>query len=205
MTDTIISSGRGFVIACSDEAHTAVPYFAVDREDGRRNNGFCDLRDQPELVELIEEAQDSSGLTTLIAAANAVGSPFMTIGCDRASFPPDDSLPGQQHRTGAYVDITFRDPAENEGCDGLVDLARHLIRGVEAELASVPVPAETEFTYEMIVEPLKTFFGLDGRYVLTMKPIGFGATEDEARRSFEHAALLLARSLDRLVAPRLSG
>jgi len=186
MTMTTVEEGPGWRIDEDDHPHTVVPYYGVVHEDGARNHGFVDLRDQPELAEHIPELSRSPGLTDFVKAVNERGSPLMSIGCDCGLFPVDDARPGEPTcYIGSYVDVTFRDASRNAVATNLVNLAKVL-------LARVAVSQQHHFNFHMIVERLKGFWGLPGRYSLMVKTCGFGRSEENAWDALDHAAFAMA-------------
>jgi hypothetical protein len=50
----------------------------------------------------------------------------------------------------------------------------------------------------MIVEPLRSFFGVGGCYTLVMKPFGYGMSDVAALAAWEHAASAIATVFVRL-------
>jgi len=50
----------------------------------------------------------------------------------------------------------------------------------------------------MIIEPLRTFFGFPNRYLLSVRPSGYGHTEEEAWQAFNHVTLATAEAIRRL-------
>lgn len=186
MEDKIIEQGAGYVIAIVEEAHGIVPYGSVDREDGT-NYGWMDLRDQPGLVDRIPEAQNLPGMQAILRAANGSQSPLMSIGCEKGLFP----VTGHHsitHKVGGYVDLVFRTGDRNDP-DQLVEFAKLVLSKIE------PTPQGVFTGYEFLVQPLKSFFGQDGRYALMLKPQGYGEAEAEAWKAFEVACTHLARAV----------
>ena len=192
MADEILKQGRGYMISQSDIAATAVPYGPADREDGDRNYGFVDLRDQPDLVDEIPEAKKSDGLAELLRAINAPGSALMSIGCECGAFSQEAAQEGGPTRyIGSYVAITFRDPGRNSEPKALIDLAR-------AILGRVRIDERHIVTFEMILEPLKHFFGRSGCFELLVKPAGRGRCDQEAWEAFDHVTFATAAAIRRL-------
>jgi len=183
---TTVEEGPGWSIEVDDEPHTLVPYHACDHEDGRRNHGFTDIRDHPELADHIPELVGRRGLAELVKAVSEPGSALMSIGSECGLFEVDDPEPGGPTcYLGSYVDITYRDPSRNASPSTLVELARTL-------LGSVAVSEEHHFAFHMTVEPLRGFWGLPGRYSLMVKTAGFGRSEEQALRALDHAASAIA-------------
>jgi hypothetical protein len=95
--DTIIMQGPGYTIAQTDTAATTLPYGPANRPDGRRNHGYVDLRDRPELVSEIPEVQGSQGMQAILRAPNSPESPLMSIGCERGTFPRTEAELASHH------------------------------------------------------------------------------------------------------------
>lgn len=171
MAATIIMQGPGFTIAQTDEAGTAVPYGAVDRPSGDRNYGFIDLRDRPELAITVPEAHDSIGMQEVLRALNARDFRFMSLGCARGLFPRQDAQAGEPtYLCGGYIQVAYRDSALNTDPGRFVALSQVILRGI--------FPSdEHHFSFEMIVEPLRGFFGDADRHALMIKPHGYGDSE----------------------------
>jgi len=184
MGTRIIYEVPGATIEVSDEAGTLVPYGPAPREDSY-NHGWLDLRDAPELVDSVPEAQKSAGLAEVLRAFNEPGSPMMTIGCDCAAFNDEESDP--PFYVGSFIDVCFRDASKNtEG--RLVDVAGVLLNHIP------PAPGDLHMSFNMQVAPLRSFFGQAGCYALMMRPRGAGLSPEHAMRSFDHAAREIARS-----------
>jgi hypothetical protein len=186
MANTILDQGPGYTIAIVEEAHGIVPYGSVVREDGT-NHGWVDLRDRPDLVDLIPEVRDLPGMQAILRTANDNQSPLMSIGCEKGLFPVDGHYP-ITHMVGGYIDLAFR-IGDCNGPDQLIKLARLILSKVE------PTPPGVTTGYEFLVQPLKNFFGQGNRYALTLKPRGFGKSETKALEAFEIACMHAANAL----------
>jgi hypothetical protein len=105
-----------------------VPY-PPNRRRGRTNAGFVDLRDDPQRVKDIHEAQQSRALATLLRRL-AVSDRWMSLGCDIGSH---DEIRGTETRycSGGYVQITYRDL--NVGSDVYEALAGQIAAQVGRE------------------------------------------------------------------------
>jgi hypothetical protein len=194
MPDRIIEQGPGFTIAVSDELGTMTHYGGIQREDGNVNFGFVDLRSWPELVDSIPEVRKSNALGRLLRTINAQTSPLMSIGCECAEFQLKEALgSGESIHVGGYIDITFYDPEKNQTESALIHVARAILGRIAAP------PGNTVIQFEMIVEPLKLFFGTTGHYGLMLKPNGYGKTSPEAWRAFEHATGAIEAALRALI------
>lgn len=186
MEDKIVEQGPGYTIAIVEEAHGTVPYGSTVRTDGT-NHGWMDLRDRPDLVDLIPEVRDLPGMQAILRTANDSQSPFMSIGCEKGLFPVDGHHP-ITHMLGGYIDLVFR-MGDSNNAEQLIEIARLILSKVE------PTPPGVTTGYEFLVQPLKNFFGEGGRYALMLKPQGFGENETEARKAFEIACTHVANAL----------
>ena len=80
--ETILKRGGVYTIAVSTQLGPAVPYPAVQHVNGERNNGFEDLTERPEAIDLIPELQGRPGFTQLVRTINRPETlPLMTLGC----------------------------------------------------------------------------------------------------------------------------
>jgi hypothetical protein len=191
MVDTIIMQGTGYTIAQTDEAGTNIAYGDLDHPGGR-NHGFLDLRDHPELVAMIPKARDRPGMQAILRALNAPRFRFMSLGCERGVFPREDAKPGDPaFLCGSYIQVAYRDSRLNAEPARFVALAK-------AVIASVAPSTEHHIGSEMIVGPLRSFFGAADRYALMMKPVGYGNSEAEAIAAWEYAAHGIAIMFSRL-------
>jgi hypothetical protein len=191
MVDTILVEGPGFTIAQSDLAETLVPYGPADREDGNRNYGWIDLRDRPNLVSSIPEAQKSAGLSALLSAIADPSSAVMSGACDCHAFDHTRDTAGEPGwLVGGYVEIMFKDSDRNRKPVEFDELARFLLSGISGS-------DQHHVAYEFIIEPLKSFFGAAGCYGLMAKALGVGIDEDASWAAFDHGMRAMATSLVR--------
>jgi hypothetical protein len=186
---TVVHEGNGYRIERSEGYGAPVPYGPEDHPDGDRNHGFIDLRDRPDLVAQIPEAQKSEGLAEFLRAINEPGSPLMSIGCECGLFKVESPQEGgPTEYVGGYIDLTFRDPFRNRDAEALVDLAVKIWRRVQ-------MTNEHHAQYAFIVERLVDFFGMPGRYSLMVKPVGYGRSPEQAWRAFSYAASALGAAV----------
>ncbi|SFW27777.1 hypothetical protein [Luteibacter sp. UNCMF366Tsu5.1] len=182
MTDYILYQGSGITIAQTDEALTAVPYGPQTHDDGDQNHGWVDLRDHPERVASIPEAQKSAGLAALLGDLAEPGA-LMTSGCECGLFAGNAEM-AHAHYVGGYIDVMFR--------DGALNTPETLYAALEQWLPGVPPPAVgVHYGYEFIIQPLRNFFGQRDRFSVMVKPIGCGNTPDQAWAAFDAACLAL--------------
>jgi hypothetical protein len=183
MADQILYQDPGITIAQTDEALTAVPYGPQAHGDSDQNHGWTDLRDNPDGVADVPEAQKSVGLAELLRALAEPGA-LMTSGCECGLFPGGDKM-AHTHYVGGYIDVMFR--------DGQLNTPERLYAALEQWLPSVPAPAPgTYYDYEFIIQPLRNFFGERDRFSVMVKPIGRGRTPNEAWSAFDAACNALS-------------
>jgi len=187
--DQIIEQGPGYTIAVAYAAHGIVPYSSRDHEEGV-NHGFVDLRDLPSGVSSIPEVASSPGMRSILTEVNGRRSPLMTIGCEKGIFHLEGNA-ALSYQAGGYIDTAFRDPSCNAK-DDLVILAREL-------LSRVQLSEQAVVSFEMIVQPLKSFFGLRDCHALMLKPMGYGETDTSAWRAFEIACIGMARAIRKYI------
>lgn len=193
MAYTILAQGPGYTVARDDEAHSSIPYGAVDRENGDRNHGFVDLTDRPELVAEIPEARRSAGLRTLLQTVNGPGSPFMTLGCECGMFSREPESEGEPDRyVGSYVAIAFRAPELNT--------AERIYELVRAVLGRTAGSDAHHYTYEITITPLRTFFGHGGCFEMHVNALGYGRDDEQAWAAFGAACLALSAAFQGVLA-----
>lgn len=188
MDDEILFQGPGYTVARTHCAETLVPYGRTEQADGGVNHGWIDLRDQPGLVAHVPEARRSEGLAALLRAIATPASPLMSSACECGAFHQAELTEHARWQVGGFVTVMFRDAGMNADPQNLVDLAMDVLSGVAGSSAH-------HFGYEMIVEPLKSFFGREDCYALMLKPLGYGEDEAEAWAAFDFAASAAARSI----------
>jgi hypothetical protein len=67
----------------------AVPYPAVDHEDGTRNHGYLRIKGLDHSLLTIPEATDWPELQDLLRAVNTEDSPIESVGCEKGYFTSD--------------------------------------------------------------------------------------------------------------------
>jgi hypothetical protein len=190
--DVIVMEGPGYVIGRTNSPGTAVPYGPAERPDSQRNYGFLDLRDHPEWAAAIPEARDSIGMQAILQAVNARGFRFMSLGCARGLFPRLEAKPGEPaFFCGSYIQVAYRESSLNTDPKRFVALAQRILH-------EITPTAEHDISFEMIVEPLRSFFDEEGCYALMMKPGGRGVSEAAAIAAWEYAAAAIAAVFTRL-------
>jgi hypothetical protein len=192
MTNTIILQGDGWRITRTDEAHTSVPYGPTPRRDGQLNHGYMELCDHPERVAEIPEAQDSIGMQAILRALAHPGFRFMSLGCGRRALPVPNAEAGEAtHVCDGYVQLAYRDHALNADPERLIKLAQII-------LSKIGASGDIHFQFEMIIEPLRAFFGHGGCYCLMVQPRGYARSEVAALVAWDHAAELVAAAFTQL-------
>lgn len=187
MVDRILHQGPGFTIALMEEAETLVPYGPAVRRTGDVNHGFIDLRDNPGLVDEIPEAKKVEGLAALLRAISTSPS-LMSSTCEAAPFPPTEDR--VQWQSGSFVNVMFREAAENRDWKRFEDLSIYLLHGVQPT-------SDHQIGFEFCIEPLRSFFGEQGCFSLLIRAIGLGNDEGDAWRALNYALNSLAGSLVR--------
>jgi hypothetical protein len=80
-----------------------IPYGRSDqRSDGSKNHGFRSLREHPDEIANIPEAQDITALKNALTVLNDADCPFFTVGCEKA-FNKNDS----GHWLRGYFEFAF--------------------------------------------------------------------------------------------------
>lgn len=193
MAYTILAQGPGYTVAQDDEAHSSIPYGAVDRENGDRNHGYVDLVDRPELAAEIPEAKRSVGLRTLLETVNRPGSPFMTLGCECGVFHREaESAEAPDRYIGSYVAIAFRAAGMNTAAR-IYELARAVLGRTAGSDAH-------HYTFEITITPLRTFFGNAGCFEMHTNAIGYGRDDAQAWAAFDAACLALSSAVEGVIA-----
>lgn len=190
MDDQILFQGQGYTIARTFNANTLVPYGPAERPNGNMNYGWIDLRGHPERVGEIPEATKSAGLAKLLRVIAVPVSKVMSGGCECAAFDRGLDFDGPRWLVGGFVDVMFIDAERNVDPQNHVDLAGYILSGIGASDTLI-------IGYEMIIEPLKTFFGRGDCHALMLKPQGYGPDEATAWAAFDYAAAAAADSLGR--------
>jgi hypothetical protein len=191
MQTEILYEGPGYTIARTNTAETLVPYDPAPRPNGAKNYGWIDLRDRPGRVADIPEAARSEGLSKLLRMISDPVSQIMSIGCDCHGFERSTAeSDSPRWSVGGYVGVTFKDAERNLDPNNFVEVARYILSGIEAS-------SEYHIGFEMIVEPLKSFFGRPDCHSLLIKALGHGNDEPQAWAAFEHAASAVADAIQK--------
>ena len=141
---------------------------------------YYDLKRQPELLPLIEEARHQPALREFLSAMNSRTGPFETAKCDTWStteINPEEEIFAAPWKFGCYVDLLFSNdrrfsfPAHEE-----------IVRRWTLLLRQVPeIPAAAEF----IVRRCHVQGEERDGFFVTLYAFGFGEDEDRARIQWE--------------------
>ncbi len=170
MDDEILYHTPLYTIARSFAAETSVPYGPVERPNGDIKHGWIDLRDAPERVATIPEAQRSEGFADLLRVISDPVSKIMSSACECAAFDHGQDVKSRRWQVGGFVMVMYKEAEQNTDPQNLVNLAGLIVTGVK--------PADAyQISYEMIIEPLRGFFGRTDCYALMMKPMATDQTK----------------------------
>jgi hypothetical protein len=86
--------------------------------------------------------------------------------------------------------VTFKDAERNLDPKNFVEMALYILSGIGPS-------SKQHIGFEMIVEPLKSFFGRPDCHSLMIKPLGYGNDEPQAWAAFECAASAVADAIQR--------
>jgi hypothetical protein len=193
LTDTILFQEPGVTIAFDDQAHTLAPYGRSVRPNGDINHGFADLRDRPEMVHFIPEAQPSPGLQGVLVALNRKESRFMSLGCLRG-LPCKTNSPAWPLSLKSSATMVFRNLSANESKENLITLAHDIWGNFKVGYSSARYPT----TLELVVEPLKALFHLGQAFCLDLGMVGYGRSEEEAAAANDWLATEMMAVIDQL-------
>jgi len=188
--DTIVEQTDLYTIATSTELGPAIPYKSLVHEDGRVNHGFTDYREHPELVDEIPEAAGKPGLLALLHILNDHNSVLMSLGCENDLFDAEFStVDGPAVYIGGYIDVGYRDAA-------LATEAKLLALSVAIMAHRKPLTEEWT-KYELIVQPMKHFFG-KAAHNLQLKILAYGPDAPKAWANFNAQCAEMAKTFERL-------
>ncbi|WP_250495052.1 hypothetical protein [Caballeronia sp. GAWG1-1] len=188
MSDQILEHTETAVIFKSDKWGPAVPYRAVDHQDGTFNHGFFDLRARPDEIENIPELRGRPGFATLVRTLNCESEYLMTLGCEAGIFQANFN--GENVPTvyvGSYVNVAFRDPSHGKE-ENLTAVARFI-----AHEAGFTLQHWTKL--EIGIEQMPAFFGHSGLYCLELKILSYGIDETMAWEVFNNATRRAATAI----------
>jgi hypothetical protein len=78
MTETILFQEPGVTIVFESKAGTLAPYYASQRPNSF-NHGYVELRDNPDLVDTIEEAKESPAFKRILKSLARKGSRYFEM------------------------------------------------------------------------------------------------------------------------------
>jgi hypothetical protein len=165
------SGGRGVWI--SDSWGPAVPYHAIDHEDGHKNYGYICIKGDATAARSIPEVADFPGLADLLVAINAAQSPIETVGCEKCFvFSNKPNEPAV--KLGVYIDVIFSDVTLNKDPENMLRLSSNLLRAVEN-------CEEWWGNVSMVLQRMRFVGGVKNLWGLMLRIDNGGRSEDEAR------------------------
>jgi hypothetical protein len=165
----------------------AVPYPAVDHQDGGKNHGYMRTKRDIAAIRRIPEAADFPALAELLTSINALTSPIESVGCEK-SLTPFTAIPGATVLLGSYVDLIFTDTGLNDTPENALLLACRLasaIEGCERWWADV----------SMVLQRLRFLAGTTHPWGLMLQTKNGGRTEEEARKFWAETAGRMAKAV----------
>lgn len=176
--------GRGIVI--DDSWGPAVPYPAIDHQDGTKNHGYMRTKRDIAAIRRIPEAADFPALAELLTAINALGSPIESVGCEK-SFTPV-AVQDASIVLGSYVDVIFTNASLNDAPENALLLACNLlssIKGCENWWGDVT----------MVLQRMRAIEGAKLPWGLMLHIKNYGRSEDEARKFWTETGKRLANAV----------
>ena len=152
---------------------------------------YSNLREHPELIEEVEEAQRFPELKDFLSHLNAAGGAFETVKCDvweSTEIEPAEEVLGATHKCGSYCDIILRDAAAR------LSFPRHenLVGKLVELLHKAPeIPASAELVVRRCVYTEETSEGC----AVTCFVAGYGNDATQARRQWVIALKLVENAL----------
>ena len=168
--------------------------------DGPR---YYDLKNHPELLLEMEEAQRLPELGEFLATTNAAAGLFQTAKCDAwasAEIHPEEEIFGAAHKFGSYVDLVFSAEAARVSFSEHEQRARQLV----ALLQRVPeIPSAAEFLIRRCYYHGSreiTSGEVDEGFYITSYVFGYGDDEDDARKRWLIGLKLVENAIRQLSA-----
>ena len=162
--------------------------------DGRVR--YYDLKQNPELLEQLEEAREFRELAEFLRSINGPRSLFESAKCDAwisDEIHPEEDIFRARHKMSAYIDFVFAEAKQRFSLAAHESFARQLVE----LLRRAP---ETRSSVETIVR--RCFFAGTGDpqagFYFTLYVNGFGDDKDEARKSWGIAMTLVATAIGQL-------
>jgi hypothetical protein len=111
----------------------------------------------------------------------------MSSACELGVFDHGEERGATRWQGGSFVVLMYRDAAMNKDPQNLVKVAQAL-------LGRIGGSEQHHMGFDMLIEPLRGFFGEQGCFALAAKAIGLGPTEHAAFAATDHALDQLARA-----------
>ena len=196
MDEEVRERGDAYRIYTTDRPGLSVPYLPTTDVHGRRDHGYVDLRDKPDAVARIPEADGQPGLTLFLQQVNAPGKGLMSLSAsvEAAKVRAGAAAPENGQAPTDFIDstvvITFREPDLATGHNVLV-VARRLMEVRQAD------PREWA-SYDLGIQPLRSLFGIGNLAGLTIRIRAMGANEASAWQNFNFHWSQLAAAVRKL-------
>jgi hypothetical protein len=149
-----------------------IPYLPAERpEKGNANDGYFDLKKNPELIPSIRELKNSRQLLAFVQTLNDPASFFRTLGCEKAFSESDSSK--FERKLASYVDIVF-EIVDFNGKDNF----RRLFDSFESSARQYP--QSDAIGVEFSIGPVSfNDLGVGGEY-LALWNYGYGHSDSQA-------------------------
>ncbi len=196
MAEEVLERGDTYRIYTTDAQALAVPYLPMTDMHKRKDHGYFDLRDKPEAVAKIAEAQGQPGLTVFLEQVNAAGKGLMSVACSveaakvrsGAAAPEGEDAPTDF--IDSTVDITFR-TSELANGENMLVVARRLMELRAAQ------PGEWA-SYDLGIRPFKSLFGVNNLAGINIRIRAMGTSEAQAWENFNFHWTQLAAAVRKL-------
>ncbi|WP_322104033.1 hypothetical protein [Paraburkholderia sp. J41] len=166
----------------------AIPYHAIQHEDGTRNHGYRPVKGDREAIEAIPEIQGYPELADFLITINANDTSIESVGCEKLL---EEAIHEQQTivSVSCYIDVIFSDLPTNDDPRCHLELAARLAAAMEG--------CEQWWTsLELGLQRLRGLSGNLAPWGLLIRVTSAGRTVVEAREMWRHSL----RSLERVVA-----
>jgi hypothetical protein len=157
---------------------------------------YRDLKQHPELLPQIEEAEKLPELEEFLRAMNSVRSLVETAKCDAwetTELGAEEEICDASHKCASYVDVVFAEPKAQQSLPSHEQFARKLVE----LLRRAP---ETPSAAEVCVR--RCYFTEDGGvregFYCTLYVTGYGQDSDGARQNWAVALRLMANAIGQL-------
>jgi hypothetical protein len=164
----------------------AIPYRAIEHEDGTRNHGYRRVKGDRETIEAIPEVQGYPEMADFLIAINGRDTPVESVGCEKLL---QETIHEQQtiFSASCYVDVIFSDLAANEDPHHHLQLATRLAAAMEG--------CEQWWTrLELGLQRLRGMSGCVTPWGLLVRVDSAGRTVEQARQMWQHSLQCLARA-----------